>query len=62
MQEKMREHNIPLFAVESGDPIKDFDMIGFTVQYELCYTNIINMLDLAGLPLYSKEKKEVPAS
>ncbi len=56
MEEKMREHNIPLFAVESGDAIKDFDMIGFTVQYELCFTNILNMIDLAGLPLYSKDR------
>ena len=44
----MRANGEPLFALESGDPIKDFDMIGFTMQYELSYTNILNMLDLAG--------------
>lgn len=57
MEEKMRENNIPLFALESGDPIKDFDFIGFTLQYELCYTNVINMLDLAGLPVRAKDRK-----
>ena len=43
----MRENNIPLYALESLDPIKDFDFIGFTLQYELSFTNILNMLDLA---------------
>lgn len=57
MEEKMREQNIPLYALESGDPIKDFDFIGFTLQYELCYTNIINMLDLAGLPVRAQDRK-----
>lgn len=57
MEEKMRENNIPLYALESGDSIKDFDFIGFTIQYELCYTNILNMLDLAGVPLRSKDRK-----
>jgi len=58
-EEVMRENNIPLFALESRDPIKDFDFIGFTVQYEMAYTNILNMLDLAGLPLKSKERKDL---
>ncbi len=55
-QEVMREHNIPLFALESRDPIKDFDFIGFTLQYELSYTNVLNMLDLAGVPLRSADR------
>lgn len=59
MEEQMRKHNVPLFALESGDYIKDFDMIGFTLMYELCYTNVLNMLDLAGIPLYSKDRTEL---
>ena len=59
MEEKMRENNIPLFALESGDPIKDFDFIGFTLQYELCYTNVLNMLDLAGLPVKASDRKDL---
>ncbi len=55
-EEKMRENNIPLFALESRDSIKDFDFIGFTLQYEMCYTNVLNMLDLAGLPLRSGDR------
>ena len=55
----MRENNIPLFALESRDPIKDFDFIGFTLQYEMAYTNVLNMLDLAGLPLKSKDRKDL---
>lgn len=53
----MRENDIPLFALESHDPVKDFDIIGFTLQYELSYTNVLNMLDLAGVPLLSKDRK-----
>ena len=52
----MRENNIPLFALESRDSIKDFDFIGFTLQYELSYTNVINMLDLSKLPLKASER------
>lgn len=52
----MRENDIPLYGLESLDPIKEFDFIGFTVQYELCYTNILNMLDLAGLPMLATER------
>ncbi len=59
MEEQMRKHGVPLFALESGDYIKDFDMIGFTLQYELCYTNVLNMLDLAGLPLLSRDREEL---
>ena len=59
MENEMRKNNIPLFALESGDYIRDFDIIGFTLQYELCYTNVLNMLDLAGIPLYSNERTEL---
>lgn len=59
MEEQMRENNIPLFALESGDPVKDFDMVGFTLQYELSFSNVLNMLDLAGIPLYSSERKDL---
>lgn len=55
----MQENEIPLYALESLDPIKDFDFIGFTLQYELSYTNVLNMLDLAGLPVYSCERKNL---
>lgn len=59
MEEQMRANNIPLYALESGDPIKDFDIVGFTLQYELCYTNVLNMLDLAGIPIYAKDRTEL---
>lgn len=58
-EEVLRENNIPLFALESRDPIKDFDFIGFTLQYEMAYTNVLNMLDLAGIPLKSKDRKDL---
>ena len=59
MEEKMRENGIKLWALESGDPLDEFDMLGFTLQYELSYSNILNMLDLAGIPLYSKDRTEI---
>lgn len=52
----MRENDIPLYGLESLEPIKDFDFIGFTIQYEMSYTNILNMLDLAGLPVKAKDR------
>ena len=56
----MREDKIPLFALESQDPIKDFDFIGITIQYEMCYTNILQILDLAQIPLFArKERKSI---
>ena len=58
-EEVMRQNNIPLFALESRDPIKDFDFIGFTLQYEMSYTNVLNMLDLAGVPLRSTDRKDL---
>ena len=59
MEEAMRAHGLPLWALESHDPVKDFDMIAFTIGYEMSYTNILNMLDLAGLPLYSRDRKDL---
>lgn len=52
----MREQDIPLFALESQDPIKDFDFLGITLQFEMCYTNILQILDLAKIPLHSKDR------
>lgn len=52
----MRENNIPLYALESLDPVSEFDFIGFTMQYELSYTNVLNMLDLAGLPVLASHR------
>lgn len=56
MEEQMRKGGVPLFALESGDYIKDFDIIGFTLMYELSYTNVLNMLDLAEIPLKSADR------
>lgn len=58
MEQAMRENGIPLFGLESRDPIRDFDFLGFTLQYELCYTAILHMLDLAGLPLRAADRGE----
>lgn len=58
MEEQMRSADIPLYGLESMEPIKDFDFVGFTLQYEMCYSNIINMLDLAKIPLLAKERGE----
>ena len=54
----MRKENIPLFALESQDPIKEFDFLGITIQYEMCYTNILQVLDLAGIPLLAKDRSD----
>ena len=57
----MREKNIPLFALESQEPIKDFDFLGITIQYEMCYTNILQVLELSQIPLFAEERtKEHP--
>ena len=56
MEDVMRERGIPLYALESGDPLSDFDFIGFTLQYELSYTNVLNMLELGGVPLLSRDR------
>lgn len=54
----MREKNIPLFALESQDPVKNFDFLGITLQYEMCYTNILQILELSQIPIYAKERTE----
>ena len=54
----LKEKEIPLFALESQDPIKDFDFLGITIQYEMCYTNILQVLDLAQIPLLSKDRDD----
>ena len=59
METQMRKNNIPLFALESGDKLTDFDIIGFTIPYEMCYTNILNCLDLGGIPLRSSDRKDL---
>lgn len=59
MEQLMRENSLPLYALESGDPIGEFDFIGFTLQYELSYTNVLNMLSLGGVPLRSKDREEL---
>ena len=56
MEEEMRREGIPLYGLESGDSIADFDLIGFSLGYEMAYSNVLNMLDLAGLPLRSEER------
>ncbi len=58
MQEKMREYGVPLFAHESGDPVREFDILGFTLQYEMCYTTVLQMLRLAGIPIRAAERGE----
>lgn len=58
MEEQLRENNIPLFALESRDPISEFDFVGFTMQYELSYTNVVNMLDLGNIPVFAKDRDE----
>ncbi len=57
MEDAMRRHNLPLWALESQNPVKDFDMIAFTLGYEMCYTNVLNMLNLAGVPIHSEDRE-----
>ena len=59
MEAEMRKEGLPLYALESGDPITEFDIIGFSLGYEMAYTNVLNMLDLAGLPLRSEDRKDL---
>ncbi len=54
----MKERGIPLFALESQDPISEFDFLGITLQYEMCYTNILQALDLSGIPFHSTDRRE----
>ena len=57
MEKAMREHNLPLWALESQQPVKDFDMIAFTIGYEMAYSNVLNMMNLAGIPLHAKDRQ-----
>ncbi len=57
MENAMVENELPLWALESQDPVKDFDMIAFTIGYEMCYANILNMLRLSGVPMHSKDRQ-----
>lgn len=59
MEEEMRKADVPLFALESGDSLSEFDMIGFTLQYELSYSNVLNMLDLGRIPLRSRDRQSL---
>ena len=56
MEEAMKANNLPLWALESQDAVKDFDMIAFTLGYEMCYSNVLNMLLLAGIPLRAADR------
>ena len=56
MEEAMRAQGIPLFSLESHKPLKDFDIVGITLQYELCAANVLNLLDLAGIPFFAKDR------
>lgn len=56
LDEIMRKKQIPLFALESQDPVKEFDFLGITLQYEMCYTNILQVLDLSGIPIFAKDR------
>ncbi len=58
MDKVLRENDIPLFALESQTPVKDFDFLGITLQYEMCYTNILQILDLSKIPIYQKDRDE----
>ena len=57
MESRMRKNNIPLSSLESNTPLKDFDIVGFSLQYELSYTNVLNMLELGGIPIYARDRK-----
>ena len=57
MEAQMRAHRLPLWALESHDPVRDFDLVAFTLGYEMCYSNVLNMLELSGLPLLAKDRK-----
>ncbi len=58
MENIMRQKGIPLFTLETKRPLKEFDIVGFSLQYELSYTNVLNMLDLGGIPIFSSQRKD----
>jgi radical SAM family uncharacterized protein len=55
-EKELRQRRLPLYGLETFTPLRDFDVVGFSLQYEICYTNILNMLDLGGIPLHSKDR------
>ena len=59
MDDAMRANNLPLWALESHDPVKDFDMVAFTIGYEMAYSNVLNMMNLAGIPLHAKDRHDL---
>ena len=59
MEQEMRKAGIPLYALESGDPVSDFDVVAFSLGYEMAYPAVLNMLDLAGIPLRSADRPEL---
>ena len=59
MEEEMRRAGVPLYALESGDPLSEFDVLGFSLGYEMAYTSVLNMLDLAGIPVRSADRPEL---
>ena len=59
MEAEMRKHDLPLWALESQDPIRDFDMVAFTIGYEMAYSNVLNMMNLAGIPLHAKDRHDL---
>lgn len=59
MEDAMRQHNLPLWALESQDPVKEFDMVAFTIGYEMAYSNVLNMMRLAGIPLCASERHDL---
>ena len=58
MEELMREEGIPLFSIESKTPLREMDMVGFTLQYEMSFTTVLNMIDLAGIPMFARDRGE----
>ena len=56
MEDAMRANGLPLYALESGDPVSEFDLIAFTIGYEMSYTNVLNMLRLSGVPLHAADR------
>ena len=59
MEDAMRANNLPLWALESQAPVKDFDMVAFTIGYEMAYSNVLNMMNLAGIPLHAKDRHDL---
>ena len=58
MEDLMMENNVPLFSLEGKMPLKDMDMVGFTLQYEMSFTTVLNMIDLAGIPMFARDRGE----